>query len=225
MAGDLCNGLAPHGLRTPGQVHYLDLPWDPQTKRYECGQHVARLNGLDVLRGMSNFTVKATIIPRRDDVIAVTEYAAVLQRRNGSEETGLYIGFQDDISTETDRNGTLQRFVENSIEFIIGVNPQNYFRVRYDGLWRANIPQTFTWIHQQGDMFVYLNSTLLDVLRGLPVRDLNTPMADPLEICPVFYPNTPDRDFDDIIVPLDGFISDIRISNTVDFPTMSAQEA
>jgi len=98
MSGRTCNDVAPQGLRTPGRIQHLDMPWDGQLQRYRFGDRVARVDGLAVPRGRDNLTITATLTPRRDGGVGYGQIWSVLALRFNADPEfifGIFLGFAD----------------------------------------------------------------------------------------------------------------------------------
>jgi len=207
--GGTCNYLAPQGLKTPGRVQYLDLPWDPEEQRYEIGQRRVLFEELAFPRGTGNFTIEATFTPRRPNRIGISYRAVFLFRRDATRRLALYLGFTED----------------GSILFELGNGTSaSSLSARYGAQeFRVNVSFNVKWIRQGGNMFIYANNTQIGNLTDQPIFDLDPSLAFPLEMGPVLFPNEDIRpsDFADPeynVVPLDAYVSNISMSSTADFP-------
>jgi len=98
MSGHTCNDVAPQGLRTPGRIQHLDMPWDGQLQRYRFGGRVARIDGLAVPRGRDNLTITATLTPRRDGRVSYDQRISILALRYNADPKfiyGIFLGFSE----------------------------------------------------------------------------------------------------------------------------------
>jgi len=203
--------VAPQGLRTPGRIQYLGIPWDGQLQRYKFGNRVAQLDELPIPRGTSDFTITATITPRRDDGVGFGRFPVILLRRQADVQIpiALYLGFDDE---------------QNTIDFIFGFDGDNFAQdlAQGDVIWQANVPVTFTCIRQSRTLLIFSNSTMLSNTTFDGIFNLDASLAFPLEIGPVILPINPEA-VPDILSALDADVSDLSISDTADIPGMASQ--
>jgi len=212
MSGRTCNDVAPQGLRTPGRIQHLDMPWDGQLQRYRFGDRVARVDGLAVPRGRDNLTITATLTPRRDGGVGYGQIWSVLALRFNADPEfifGIFLGFADS-GDRTD------------IFFIlgtdVGLTPEglvasfNFF---------ANVSVKLTFIRQGTAMFTYANGALLANTTTEEIFDLDSTLAFPLEIGSITIPN--DNSGNEILTALNADVSDLSISDTADFPPRTTQ--
>jgi len=209
MNGNQCNDVAPPGFRTPGRIQYLGIPWDGQLQRYKFGDRVAQLDELPFPRGTSDFTITATITPRRDDGVGFGRFSIILLRRQADVQgpIALYLGFDD---------------LRNSIDFLFGLDIDNNFSeetARGNVVWQANVPVTFTCIRQSRTLLIFSNSTMLSNTTAGGIFNLDASLAFPLEIGPVTLP----EDTNNILNALNADVSDLSISDTADIPGMASQ--
>jgi len=213
MSGRQCNGVAPQGLQTPGRIQYLGIPWDGQLQRYKCGENVAIIDGMPFPRGTNDFTVTATITPRRDGQIAVGRFAVLLYRLNNDVErpVALYFGYDD-----TFRNFDV--FLGTDLEQVSNV--QGIF-ARYEDF-RANVSVTVKFIRQGRNFTVVANDTVLAHDTEPEIFSFNNSLSFPIVFGPPTFPTT-STNLQNILTAMDADVSDIAISDIAYVPQMAPQ--
>jgi len=213
MSGRQCNDVAPQGLRTPGLVQHLGIPWDGQLQRYRFGNNVAIIDGIATPRGTGDFTVTATITPRRNGQIAFARYAALLFRRqsNITRPIALYVGY-DQLRRR------FEFFLGGTLDLGSVTQGDNF---EFDNF-RANVPVTVRFIRQGFNLTVFANETMIRSSTGTVTFDFDNSLAFPLEIGPPTFP-TNSTEAEDILSGMDADVSDIAISDTAEVPPMAPQ--
>jgi len=200
--------VAPQGLMTPGRVQYLSIPWDGQRQGYQFGTTTAFVD-LPFPRGNASFTVSATITPRGNTPLCEREFATLMLRRNNDTEifVAMWIGFEC--------------VYDGSIEVSVGFECATFcdiFRIAdVTELIRPNTPVTFVFVREGASLFIFANNTLIESDTEVDVFDMSNSLVFPMEIGQPIYP-TPDEDSDLVVMPLAADVSDIRITETADFP-------
>jgi len=214
MNGRQCNDVAPQGLRTPGRVQHLGIPWDGQLQRYKFGTNVAIIDGVSTPRGTGDFTVTATITPRRDGQISFARYAVLLFRRqsNITRPMALYVGYDQSIRQ-------FEFFLGGTLDF---TSVDQGASGEFDDF-RANVPVTVRFIRQGVNISIFANETMIgNNAEDVPLFDFDNSLAFPLEIGPAIFPIN-STEAEDILVAMDADVSDIAISDTAEVPPMAAQ--
>jgi len=214
MSGRQCNDVAPQGLQTPGLITYFGIPWDGQLQRYRCGSNAAKVDGIAMPRGTDDFTVTATITPRRDGQIAFGRYATLLFRRQSDVNypIALYIGYDSDLR-HFEFYIAATANLSNSVE---GITPE------YDNF-RAKVPVTFKFIRQRSFLIMLANDTVIqnDSFEE-EIFNLDNSLGFPIEIGPPTFPIT-NTELEDILSAMDADVSDIAISDSAEIPPMVSQ--
>lgn len=214
MSNRQCNDVAPQGLRTPGKIQHLGIPWDGQLQRYKFGNNVALIDGISGLRGTTDFTVTATITPRRDGQIALGRFAALLFRRQSDVERpiAIYLGY-DNLSRQFDFFLGANFSLQNASQ---GISP------RFDEF-RANVSVTIKFIRQGVNLVVFANDTQIGNSTANETFNFGRSLAFPIEIGPPIFPtNSPE--IEDILRSMDADVSDISISDIAEVPPMEASQ-
>jgi len=192
------------GLQTPGRVQYLGIPWDGQLQRYKFRENVAIIDGIPFPRGTNDFTVTATITPRRDGQIAVGRFAVLLYRLNNDVErpVALYLGYDDQVRV-------FQFFLGTDLEQEDAV--QGIF-ARYEDF-RANVSVTVKFIRQGLNLTVVANDTVVGRGRSRTIFNFDSSLSFPIVIGPPTFPTT-STNLRNILTAMDADVSDIAISDS-----------
>jgi hypothetical protein len=197
--------VAPQGLRSPGVVQYLGIPWDGQLQRYRFGKNVAIIDEIAVPRGTEDFTITATITPRRSKQIAFGRYAVLLFRRQSDEAAplALYLGYDD---------------FESRFEFSLGA--ELGLEAEFDDF-RANVPVTFKFIRQRFTLMILANGTMIGIDTDMELFNFDDSLAFPIEIGPPIYPTNRPQEIAEVLSAMDADVSDISISDIAEIPPMA----
>jgi len=93
--GGVCNPVSPQGFNADGTVLYVEAPWDGYRMAYQLdGTQNISFEDPPIRIGAGDFTMTATLIPRNDSTIGITDAAnqqraAVFRRIQVSPTTGV----------------------------------------------------------------------------------------------------------------------------------------
>jgi len=232
-SGGVCNPVSPQGFNADGAILYVDAPWDGKRLSYQLdGTHNITYIDPPIRLGVGDFTMSATVIPRRDSIFGFRDfdglqYAALFRRLGRSPSnalTGYVMGLTQSLGNVLFIE-LYQNFIESDRRLQNGRRLQTgedssvvWFNLSVPIL--ANVSISLRVVRQGLNLSGYVDNMLANRVAfssALSMQDVDTDLTAPLEI-------SPRNPFDEGRVDLQertdfpGSIRDLRIASAAEFP-------